>query len=432
MGTPFSNKLNQVKRMKVAIITSGFFPVIDGVTVTVWNRLQQLSDRHHQALVFCPDYSGLESIYPNWRSFTGEILPGIQVINLPSVAFMDVEFERNISRQSYPLLLRELEKFQPDLIHVDEPDRLFLSLFKYPGVSYARRSQIPCVGFFHTNFVEYIEDYFSLPDFAINGFQSISKFLISRNYNSYNATLTASAETSRKLAQMGIKNAVVDDFLGVDIDRFHPDLRRPHFFQQTYGLANIDEKIKLVFLGRLTPDKGWAFTLDAFATLAESLSPNDMALVIAGDGPLRHRIADQLANLGFAACCLGRVPPDEVPALLINSDIHVTTSAKETKGLTILEAFAAGLPVLAPRAGGIIDSITDGYNGRLFKPGDRQDFLEKLGQLLHQPQMRQTLGQNARNYATQYPWNHAIDRLLHVWTQQIERVATRSPRSTRH
>jgi glycosyltransferase involved in cell wall biosynthesis len=412
--------------MKVAIITSGFLPVIDGVTVTLWNRLRQLSDRHHQAIVFCPDYSGLEQIYPHWQAYVGEILPGIKIINLPSVPFMDVEFERNISQPSYPLLLRELEKFQPDLIHVDEPDRLFLSLFKYPGVTYARRSNIPCVGFFHTNFIDYIEDYFSLPAIAIRGFKSVSRFLIARNYNSYNATLTASAETGRKLLQMGIRNVVVDDFLGVDFDRFHPDLRRHDFFQQTYGISNIDEKIKLVFLGRLTPDKGWAFTLNAFATLAESPLREAIALVIAGDGPLHNRISKQLTTLGFTVCCLGRVPPDEVPALLVNSDIHVTTSEKETKGLTILEAFAAGLPVLAPCAGGIIDSMEDGHNGYLFTPGDRQDFIEKLVLLVNQPQLRQTLGQNARTYAAQCTWNHAIDRLLYIWTQQIEQISSRS------
>jgi glycosyltransferase involved in cell wall biosynthesis len=413
--------------MKVAIISSGFLPVIDGVTITLWHRLQQLSQRQYEAIVFCPDYQTLEQIYPNWQAFTGEILPGINVINLPSVPFIDITFERNISRQAYPLLIHELKKFQPDLIHVDEPDRLFLSLFKYPGVAYARQANIPCVAFFHTNFIEYIEDYFALPNFVLRGFQQLSQRLIAHNYNSYNATLTASAETAHKLRQMGIKNVVTDEFLGIDFDRFHPNLRRPDFFHHTYGIEEIDKKIKLVFLGRLTPDKGWNFALDALGNLAEflaqeTLSPADIALVIAGDGPMRDRITDQLSSFGFSVGWLGRIPPSEVPALLINSDIHITASEKETKGLTVLEAFAAGLPVLAPRAGGIIDSIEDGYTGCLYAPGNQQDFLEKLVQLINHPQMRQTLGQNARHHIAQFTWNRAVDRLLHVWNQQIERA----------
>ena len=69
--------------MKIAIITSGFLPVIDGVTVSGLSRLQRLSQWGHQVLLFCPDYSALEDVYPNWRDYTGQILPGVRIINLP-------------------------------------------------------------------------------------------------------------------------------------------------------------------------------------------------------------------------------------------------------------------------------------------------------------------------------------------------------------
>jgi glycosyltransferase involved in cell wall biosynthesis len=411
--------------MKIAMITSGFLPVVDGVTVTLWHRLQQLSDRQHEVMVFCPDYRMLETVYPDWSTYHGNILPGVTVINLPSVAFMDLDFERNISRRSYPLLLRQLETFQPDLVHVDEPDRLFLSLFTYPGVDYARRANIPCVGFFHTNFVDYIDDYIALPSLIMAGVKSFSRYLIARNYNAYSVTLTGSAETGRKLRTMGIRRVVVDEFLGVDLDQFTPELRGDRFFQQTYGLDGVDDKIKLIFLGRLTPDKGWNFTLDALSQLP-SAARQSIAILIVGDGPLRDRITAQLAALGITAACLGRIAPDRVPAVLSNSDLHITTSEKETKGLTVLEAFAAGIPVLAPRAGGIIDSVMDGGNGYLFRPGNAAEFLDKLTELLDNPALRQTLGRNARASVTHCTWSHAVDRLLHIWTEQINqhRAAT--------
>ncbi len=79
------------------------------------------------------------------------------------------------------------------------------------------------------------------------------------------------------------------------------------------------------------------------------------------------------------------ISPDDVPALLANSDIHVTTSEKETKGVTILEAFAAGIPAVAPRAGGLVDSLEDGENGLLFTPQDKVDFTSKLKILIDNP-----------------------------------------------
>lgn len=73
--------------MKIAIITSGFLPVVDGVTITVFQRIQKLSQLGHQVLLFCPDYSALPTIYPHWKDYTGDILPGVRVINLDSTAF---------------------------------------------------------------------------------------------------------------------------------------------------------------------------------------------------------------------------------------------------------------------------------------------------------------------------------------------------------
>ena len=142
--------------MKIAIISSGFLPVVDGVTVALYQRLRVLSKLGHQVLVLCPNYEAIASIYPNWRDYQGEILPGVKVIGLPSEPFMGVAFERNISRRAHQLLQRELADFTPDIVHVDEPDRLYLGMLKAPGVGYARASGVPCVGFYHTNFIDYI------------------------------------------------------------------------------------------------------------------------------------------------------------------------------------------------------------------------------------------------------------------------------------
>jgi glycosyltransferase involved in cell wall biosynthesis len=407
--------------MKIAIISSGFLPVIDGVTVTLQNRLKKLSQQGHQVLLLCPDYSPIESAYPNWRNYVGSILPGVNVVPLASTPFMDLDFERNVSRKSYQNLLQELERFQPDVIHVDEPDRLFLGFFKNPGVDFSKRSRIPCVGFFHTNFIEYIDDYFSLPAFIIAIIKFFSKLSISRTYNSYDATLTASSTTRDKLVKMGIKNVINGEFLGVDLNKFHPDLRDRQFFERTYGLSNVDQKVKLVFLGRLTPDKGWNFAIDALLKLVQEMDLEHVVIIVAGDGPMRDQIADKLGNLPFKLCLLGRVLPEDVPALLANSDIHVTASEKETKGLTLLEAFASGIPVIAPRAGGVIDTVQDNWNGYLFHPGDKRDFAKKLRQLINEPTLRQEMGTRGRDSVAQQDWDNAVDHLVRVWQEQIDR-----------
>ncbi len=146
--------------MKIAIICSSFFPVIDGVTIAVYKRLEQLSILGHQVIVFCPDYKPLKHIYPNYKKYKGKIFPGVEIISLPSSKAIALDFERDVTINSYQIVIKQLAKFKPDIIHVDEAERLGVCLLKLPGVKYARQNNIPCVAWFHTNYIDYFDDYF--------------------------------------------------------------------------------------------------------------------------------------------------------------------------------------------------------------------------------------------------------------------------------
>ena len=414
--------------MKIAIIASGFLPLIDGVTVSGFQRLKKLSQWGHEVILFCPDYNSLEADYPNWRDYTGNILPGVRVINLASSSFVGLEYEPNITRASYQVILHELEQFQPDIIHVDEPERIYVGLWRIAGLDYAKQAGIPCVSFFRTNFLDYLEDYFSLPKPIFAVIKFLLQKLIVWVYNSYDLTLVASKVTYPKVVNLGIKNARYANLIGFDSDRFDPSLRQADFFQVHYGLDRVDSLIKIVFLGRLYPDKGWNFTLEAFRQLAQEIDLNRVAILVAGDGPMRQQIASELGQLTPNLHLLGRVPPENVPALLVNCDLHVTTSEKETRGLTILEALAAGIPVLAPNSGGVVENIHDGKNGLLYTPGDRQEFVGKFKTLIENDSLRQKMGDRALDSIDEYSWNNAIQNLINVWQKAIDRRSSKSDR----
>lgn len=408
--------------MKIAVISSGFLPVVDGVTVTGLYRLRKLSEWGHQILLFCPDYSVIENIYPNWREYTGEILPGVRVVNLASTPFMDIDFERNVSRNSYQTVLYELEKFQPDIVHVDEPERLFTGFLRVAGVDFAKRYNIPCVTFFRTNFLDYLDDYFPLPPVGMAAMKFLFKKFLARVYNSYDVTMTQSIVTQEKTIAIGIKNSIFANLTGVDTEVFNPKLRDHNCFANKYQNPELDRQIKLIFIGRLTPDKGWNFTIKAFTEVARAINLKNVALLIAGDGQMREEIQTKLGKLTPNIHLLGRVAPEAMPALLANSDIHVTTSEKETKGLTVLEAFAAGIPVIAPNAGGVITSIQNGENGFLFEPQNVDDFTQKLKQLIENSALRQEMGIKAREYVVENSsYENTAKNMVKIWEEQIKK-----------
>ncbi|MCU0535371.1 MAG: glycosyltransferase [Hydrococcus sp. Prado102] len=414
--------------MKIAIITSGFLPVIDGVTISGLHRLHKLSQWGHQVLLFCPDYSALANIYPNWQEYTGNMLSGLNIVNLESTSFMDINFERNVSKNSYKVVLQELERFEPDIIHVDEPERLFVGFWRIAGIDYARQKGIPCVGFFRTNFLEYLDDYLSfpigektipLPNEGMILVKVLFKKFLSWVYNAYDATLIHNIFTHQKLVEIGIKNTIYENLNGFDPQQFTPNLREEKFFEKRYGLLDCDRKTKLIFLGRLTPDKGWKFTIDAFSEIVQKINPEQLALIIVGDGPMRDEIASALKPLLPHVHFFGRVSHNEVPAILANSDIYVTTSEKENRALTIIESLASGLPVLAPRAGGIPQDIQDGWNGFLFEPQNIEDFSSKLKILTENYSLRKEMGVKGRSYIEKYSWETTVKNLIRLWEEQI-------------
>ncbi|ANV84455.1 glycosyl transferase family 1 [Picosynechococcus sp. PCC 7003] len=407
--------------MKIAIITSGFLPVIDGVTVSGFQRVQRLSKWGHEVILFCPDYQSLKAIYPDWKQYTGNILPNVKVVNLESQPFMGIDFERNVTRGSYGQMLQQLEAFSPDIIHVDEPERLFLGFLKIPGIDFAKKHNIPCIGFFRTNFTEYIEDFFPVKGIFLKFAENIAKKLIAWIYNSYDLTLIHSKTTEAKLVQMGITNVHYRELWGFDPQKFRePKLKINDFFVRNYDLhQEIEEKVKILFIGRLTPDKGWDFGLNALEQFKDLIDWKRVAIFVAGDGPLNSEILERLSKICPETHMLGRVPPEKVPQLFANTDIYVTNSEKENRALTVVEALASGTPVIAPNAGGVIDNMTDGKTGFLYPPQDAQAFVLSLKHLVEHDDLRHEMADNTYGNVCELTLDKAVENLLDIWKKQV-------------
>ena len=142
-------------------------------------------------------------------------------------------------------------------------------------------------------------------------------------------------------------------------------------------------------------------------------------MIIAGDGSSRQKVEIELNKLTSDVYFLGRVDPIEIPALLANCDLHITTSEKETRGLTILEAFASGIPVIAPRAGGVIENIIDGENGFLFTPQDEEDFINKLQIIINNPNLCKAMGKKGQKSILRYNWDETTKNLVEIWENKV-------------
>jgi glycosyltransferase involved in cell wall biosynthesis len=152
--------------------------------------------------------------------------------------------------------------------------------------------------------------------------------------------------------------------------------------------------VTVVSVGRLRAPKDF-LTLVRAAALLE---PGSFRIRIAGDGPDRERLVAEIDRLGLAAAVdlLGTQP--DVGALLDAADVFVLSSTSEGLPMSVLEAMAAGLPVVASAVGGVPE-LVDGETGALVAPADPGALAAALARLVGEPQLRERLGAAGRRRA---------------------------------
>jgi glycosyltransferase involved in cell wall biosynthesis len=148
----------------------------------------------------------------------------------------------------------------------------------------------------------------------------------------------------------------------------------------------------IVAVGRLKAPKDFPTLVSALAAL-----PRDsFDALIVGDGPDRPRLEEQIRTCGLAGRVRLAGERRDVPDLLAEADVFVLPSRSEGHPVSVLEAMAAGVPVVASRVGGIPEQVDDGVTGLLVAPGDPEALAAALGRLAADPALRRRLGAAGR------------------------------------
>ncbi len=179
---------------------------------------------------------------------------------------------------------------------------------------------------------------------------------------------------------------------GVDLDRFHPDMKLRQSVRTQLGVP--DDACLLLFLGRLNQDKGIFDLAQAFARLARDFSQVWLAVV----GPDEAGVAARFNALcGDALARVVRVGYTSTPEhYMAAADVFVLPSYREGFGSVVIEAAACGIPTVASRIYGLTDAVEEGETGLLHPPADIAALHETLARLCGDAEMRARLGEKAR------------------------------------
>lgn len=371
--------------MKIALVSPYDYPYPGGVTEHVRNLAEELLGRGHAVHVIAPSSADPDSLpaQPVVHR-VGRVVPiptngSVARITLPFRGYLQVK--ELLTREAY------------DVIHLHEPMMPALPL------TVLRHSRTVNVGTFHAFGKTSLAYFYAKP--MLRGF-----------FRRLHGRIAVSGPAREFVARRFSSDyRVIPN--GIDYARFAtPRIPLP---------AYDDEALDVLFVGRLEKRKGLTYLLRAWGLVRDAF-PHARLLVV-GAGGRRLEYYQQYADArGWREVVFaGHVSPDDLVRYYQTSDVFCAPSTgQESFGIVLLEAMAAGRPIVASRIPGYAEVVTDGREGLLVPPGDPPALAVALTRLLADAELRRALGTRGRQKAAAYDWSRIADEILAFYDETIE------------
>jgi glycosyltransferase involved in cell wall biosynthesis len=361
--------------VRIAFFTETFLPKVDGIVTRLTKTVEHLVGAGDEVLIFCPEGAP--------ETFLGARVVGVPALPLPLYPELKLALPR-------PAVSEALDRFQPDLVHVVNPAVLGLG-----GIWLARTRGLPLVASYHTHLPKYLEHY------GMGMLEPLLWELLKTAHNQAQLNLCTSSAMVSELGAKGIQHTALWQ-RGVDTDLFRPSLRSDAMRARLHG-PHDDTGNLLLYIGRLSAEK----QIERIRPVLAALPQTRLALV--GDGPYRSQL-ERLFE-GTATTFVGYLAGEDLASAYASGDAFLFPSSTETLGLVLLEAMAAGCPVVGANRGGIPDIVSHGENGCLYDPDDPPSLIAAVNTLLGDPEARRTLRSSAREEAERWNWASATEQL---------------------
>lgn len=368
-------------KLRIALFSGNYNYVMDGPVRALNMLVAHLEKRGHEVLVFAPTVK--EPAFQHSGT----------LISIPSVAIPGKRSEYRLGLGLRGGPLKQLEAFNPDLIHIAAPD-----ITGFQALKFAERKGIPAVASFHTRFDTYPRYY---------GARWLEKHLTNYMRDFYGRcrhVYAPSQSMADELARDGIGKDIRLWTRGVEGDLFSP-ARRDLAWRREKGLA--DDDVVIAFVGRVVLEKGIDVFADAVSR-ANKINPKVRALIV-GEGPERPRFEAKLPEGVF----LGYQQGEDLAKAYASADVFFNPSITETFGNVTLEAMSSGLPSICASASGSLSLVEEGKTGLLSSPeAGVPSYAEKILVLAGDSAMRAEYGAAARARAGEFSWPVILDGLI--------------------
>jgi glycosyltransferase involved in cell wall biosynthesis len=378
--------------MRVALVGDEYYPDIGGVAHYAFELSLQLVKLGIEAVVITHAHPGQPE---------EEEIAGVKIKRVKGLVLKDPH------RAVSPLIFRHCHRYildgKFDIVHGLD----IYSTMAQMVIRFAHKHRIPCVITCHTAMGS---------PFSI--FLQRSMGLTPSKADRLIAVSRASARFSRSLGFPEKRITVVQH--GVDLSCFNGEIDA-FAMRQELGIG--DEPL-VVTAVRLIKRKSPDLLISAFARVLKVVP--DAKLVIAGSGREEDNLSRQIKDLTIinSVFMVGKLSKEKIAQLMAAADIFVLPSKGESFGLSLLEASAAGVPVVCSNAGGVPEIFQDGFNALLYPPGDDNAMAKAIICLIQDKELAKKISANAVETASKFTWEMTAERTLQVYEEVLQENAS--------
>jgi len=377
--------------MRILMVSDVYFPRVNGVSTSIETFRKTLAAQGVEVRLVVPRY--------------GDEPEAEGIIRVPGRPILGDPEDRLVGwRAMHRTVLAAAQDC--DLIHIQTP---FIA--HYAGLKAARKLGLPVVATYHTLFEEYIQHY--APFLPGGWLKGQARGLSRRQCNALDAVIVPSSAMQQRLNKYGVNKPLHVLPTGIPLAQFAGG--NGAAFRYKHGI--LSTRPMALFVGRVAHEKNIGFLLQAH-THALGLRP-DLLLVIAGEGPAMEDLKTQVKTLGLrdSVQFIGYLDrQQDLPDCYAAANAFVFASRTETQGLVLLEAMAAGLPVIALSEMGTTDILAPG-RGAISPSAEPQAFGEMLGKFLNQTSAWRHLREEAPIYAREWSDVAMAGRLAELYRE---------------
>ena len=378
--------------MRVLMVSDVYFPRVNGVSTSMETFRHKLADEGVETRLVVPRY-GDEPEMPGIIRVDGRPVPG------------DPE-DRILRWRAMHKAVAEAA-LDCDLIHIQTP---FVA--HYAGLAAARRLGLPVLATYHTLFEEYLQHY--APYAPAGWLRAAARSFSRRQCNALDGIVVPSSAMRSRLASYGVTTPLHILPTGIPVNRFGNG--DGAMFRAAHDIPA--ERPVALYVGRVAHEKNIGFLIEAARVAAASVP--GLILLIAGEGPAAEELKRSVGELGLSDTVrfLGYLDRQQMlPACYAAADIFVFASRTETQGLVLLEAMAAGLPVMALSEMGARDILAPG-KGCITPPDNPAAFGQNLAHFFNHREIWRHLGAEAKHYARSWSDETMAERLASLYRAQ--------------